>query len=193
MTTPILLEARPREVLGKKVSTLRKQGILPATVYGKNVEPIAIQIDERAFANTFRKVGTAVLVDLHIAGHDPIQAFIHTIQRHPVSRNVVHADFRAVNLNEETRADVPVGLVGMSSVVARGDAIVNQTLYAVRVRAKPTDMPPRVDVDMSKVERLGQPVYVRNLALSDVYTIETPGDTIIVSLTGIKRRGPGGA
>lgn len=82
-----------RTITGKKVKLLRKEGILPATVYGKGLEPINVQINAREFAPQFKAAGRSNDVTLHIDGHKPMVANIHSFQRHPVTRVVIHVDF----------------------------------------------------------------------------------------------------
>ncbi|NJL04807.1 MAG: 50S ribosomal protein L25 [Chloroflexaceae bacterium] len=188
MSTPIQLEAQLRTVLGKGVSRLRREGILPATVYGKDREPLAIQINEKDFLNTYRKIGHSVLVDLKIDGREGFNVFVHMLQRHPVSRAIIHADFRAVDADRPVRVNVALALQGASPVVARGDAIVNQMISSVRVRALPADMPPAMPVDMTLVVRPTQVVQVKDLPTSDKYVIESEPELILISLTGVKRR-----
>ena len=93
MSEKFTLSLEPRSVLGKKVKRLRRSGILPATVYGKGVEPIAVQVDTRSFQAIYRQAGRTSLIELHITGHPPLAAFIHALQRHPVTRDIIHADF----------------------------------------------------------------------------------------------------
>ena len=88
-----------RTVIGKKVNNLRKTGVLPATVYGKHLPPITVQTEARAFAPVMKAAGKTSLVTLNIAGEEPIAAFIHSFQRHPVSRAIIHVDFHAVDMS----------------------------------------------------------------------------------------------
>ncbi len=82
-----------RTITGKKVKSLRNEGILPATVYGKGMEPISVQVNAREFGPQFKAAGRSNEVTLHIDGHKPMTAHIHTFQRHPVTRAVIHVDF----------------------------------------------------------------------------------------------------
>ncbi len=189
MSTPVQLEAQPRTVIGKGVSRLRREGILPATIYGKDREPLAIQLDEKLFNMVYTQVGNSVLVNLQVAGQQSVNAFIHSIQRHPVSRTIIHADFRAVDAERQVQVNVNLLLKGISPVVARGDAIVNKLVPAVRVRAYPQDLPPAIIVDMTRVVRVAQLVQVKDLPTSEKYTIEADPELILIALTGIKRRG----
>jgi large subunit ribosomal protein L25 len=93
MSEKIAIALQERTVVGKKVSGLRRQGILPATVYGKTFGPYTVQLDARTFDEILRKQGRNVQVELTVPGQAPVVASIHVIQRHPVTRNVLHVDF----------------------------------------------------------------------------------------------------
>jgi len=101
MADKISLALENRTLIGKKVNRLRHEGILPATVYGKGVGPFAVQVNARVFSDTLRHAGRTTLVELQIPGQKPQSAFIHALQRHPVTRAIIHADFRVVDLRTE--------------------------------------------------------------------------------------------
>jgi large subunit ribosomal protein L25 len=178
-----VLELERREVVGKKVARLRRSGVLPATVYGKGVGPFSVQVNARTFSDLYRKVGRTALVDLKIPGQKTHAAFIHAVQRHPVTRDIIHADFRVVDLRTEITVDVPVHLVGESELVRRGDAIFNQALTTIALRALPTDLPPHIEVDVSGLDSFDKSIHVRDLTPPEKTTFATDEDELVVSLT----------
>ncbi len=186
MDTSVALDLQLRTVIGKKVKTLRKQGFIPATVYGKGIEPLSVQVLDRAFQNVYRRVGRTALVELNILGHSKQAAFIQDIQRHPISRAIIHADFHVVNLLEKIHVEVPLVLVGKSIIVERGDAVFNQTLATVEVEALPAELPQHIDVDVSGLNSFDKTIYVKDLPVSSSYAFITPGDEPIVSLTATR-------
>lgn len=177
------LDVQLRDVIGKKVKQLRRQGMLPATIYGKSFNPVSVQLDDRTFNNTYRKAGRTALIELNIPGQRKQSAFIHAVQRHPVSRNIIHADFRVVNLREKLHVEVPVLLIGESPLVARGDAVYNQTLTTIEINALPAEMPQHIEVDVSILDRVDKTIHVRDLPLDEHYEYITEGDELIVALS----------
>ena len=149
MADRIKLDFENRTLVGKKVNRLRRQGLLPATVYGKGVGPFTVQLNARTFADAYRHAGRTGLLDLGIPGQKGVSAFIHNLQRHPVTRAITHVDFLVVDLLIEVTVDVPVHIVGDSELVRRGDALLNQVLTALSVRALPTDIPSAIEVDVT--------------------------------------------
>jgi large subunit ribosomal protein L25 len=183
MADKITLTLENRTLTGKKVNRLRREGLLPATVYGKGVGPFAVQVNARTFSDTLRHAGRTMLVELQIPGQKPQSAFIHALQRHPVTRAIIHADFRVVDLRTEITVAIPVHVVGESELVERGDALLNQVLMAVDVRALPAELPHALEVDISGLDSFDKAIYVRDIKLEGKGTIETPEDELVVSLT----------
>lgn len=190
MATRTMLNLQDRQVVGKKVKQLRRQGILPATVYGKGVGPFAVQLEARTFQDLYRKSGRSTLIDLDIPGQKAISAFIHSIQRHPVSRQIIHVDFLAVDLKTNVTVSVPLHLIGTSPLVALGDAILNQALNSVSVTALPTDIPSHIDYDISSLDSFDKSVHVSDLQLPENVTMATDGDELVANLSQPRQEEP---
>lgn len=183
MAEKLSVQFDARTLMGKKVNRLRREGILPATVYGKGVGPFAVQIDARTFSNLLRKAGKTSLIEVEIPGEPTRSAFVHAVQRDPVSRQLIHADLRVVDLKVEITVDVPVHLVGESPLVKQGDAVLNQLLTTISVHALPTDIPQSVEADISVLDSLDKNVLVGDIKLPGKGTITTPADEVVASVT----------
>ena len=183
MADKIELELETRTVVGKKVNRLRRAGVLPATVYGKGVGPFTVQINARGFNEAYRRAGKTALVDLTIPGQPVQSAFIHSLQRHPVSRAILHADFLVVDLKTEISVEIPIHIVGTSELVELGDATLNQVLNTLSVRALPAELPSYIEVDISALDSLEKSIHVRDLAALEHGVIDTDEDDLIVSLS----------
>ena len=177
----IEIKLQKRAVIGKKVNNLRKAGILPATVYGKHLAPINVQTELRSFMPLMKAAGRTNLVTLHIDGEAPIAAFVHTYQRHPVSRAIIHVDFHAVDLNETVEVDVPVHMTGASIMVTRGDALLNN-VTSLRVKALPTNLPSSLTVNISVLDSLEKAIHVSDIVLPAGATIIGNGGDLVVGL-----------
>jgi large subunit ribosomal protein L25 len=183
MADRLNLSLENRTLVGKKVGRLRREGIIPATVYGKGVSPLSVQMNARAFNETYRHAGRTGLIDLSIPGQKGISVFVHNLQRHPVTRNIIHVDFLAVDLRTEVTVDVPVHITGESELVKRGDALLNQVLTSLAVRALPADIPSSIEVDVSGLDSFDKSIHVSDLSLDTKGEIVTPADELVVSLT----------
>ncbi|HMO57268.1 MAG TPA: 50S ribosomal protein L25 [Roseiflexaceae bacterium] len=183
MSEQYSLPLETRSILGKKVNRLRRAGILPATVYGKSQSPLSVQVDARKFSDVYRKSGRSALVNLEIAGHEPIAAFVHTLQRHPVSRVVLHVDFLAVDLKVEVTVSVPVHLVGESPLVASNEAILNQQLQSLDVRALPAVIPQSITVDISGLTSIDKSIHIRDITFPEGVQCVMNHDDLVVGLS----------
>ncbi len=190
MSEKISIALEQRTIIGKRVHRLRKQGIIPATIYGKGVAPIAVQLPLRAFNDLLRQAGRSKLIELQVPGQPTISSFIHVTQRHPVSRAFVHVDFLAVDLKIAVTVAIPVHIIGESDMVVRGDAVLNQTLTTIEVRALPANLPSSVTVDISSLDSPEKAIHVRDLSVPSDAEIVTDGDLIAVGLT-LTRAGKG--
>ena len=119
MSTRPVVSAEPREIVGKAVSRLRREGILPAVVYGHGHASQAIQLDAREFETVLRHAGRHTLLDLAIGGGKATPVLLQSVHEHPVKRVPQHVDFFVVKMTEELSVDVPVHPVGESLAVDR--------------------------------------------------------------------------
>jgi large subunit ribosomal protein L25 len=161
-----------RTLVGRKVKNLRKEGKLPATIYGKNAKSISISISIDEFASVFAKAGETGLIELTIDKTiHPV--LIHTVQVHPLTSNPLHVEFHQVDLKEKVHAKVPVELVGESPAIAQKLGVLLSLLDEIEVEALPTDLPEKIIVDVSILENVDQELKVSDLAVPGEVTILT--------------------
>jgi large subunit ribosomal protein L25 len=185
MSVQHTIEAQTRTIIGKKVATLRRQGLIPATVYGKGFTPVSVQIDDRAFNLMYRKAGRTALVDLIIDGNRA-SVFVQAVQRHPLSRGIIHIDFKVVDLKVAIHVEVPVTAVGESPLVARGDALLNHALSVLMVEALPAELPQHIDVDISGLDEMDKSIHVRDIKVTGSFKILTDPEDVVLSLTQVR-------
>ncbi len=183
MENTVSLDVQLREVRGKKVKALRRQGLVPATVYGKGFGPVSIQLQEKPFTMLYHRIGRSALVRLNIPGYPMQSAFVQEVQRHPISRDILHADFHVVNLLEKMRVEVPITLVGTTPLIERGDAVLNQVLQSLEVFALPAEVPQHIEIDISVLTTFDKAIHVSDLPIISTYDVITGSDEVIVSLT----------
>jgi large subunit ribosomal protein L25 len=138
-----------------------------------------------------RQAGRTNLVNLHIEGEaEPIQAFVHSYQRHPVSRAIIHVDFHAVNMSETVDVELRIHLVGVSPLVHRGDAMYNQG-GNIRVRALPGNIPTHIEVDVSVLDSAEKSIVVRDIVLPAGVVLLSSEDELVVNLVTTRRSAGG--
>lgn len=186
MADQLKLVLEERSVVGKNVKKLRRAGILPATVYGKGVGPFNVQLDAREFGNLYRHAGRTRLIEVTIPGQLSQSVFIHSLQRHPVSRAIIHVDFHAVDLKTDLVVEVPIHFVGEPALVKSNDATLNHAISSLEIRALPLDIPSAIEVDVSKLEGFDASIHVRDLVAPPRTTIMTPADELVANLVPVR-------
>lgn len=168
------LQAEARKVVGRKVKQLRRDGVLPANIYGREVKSQSVQVKLADFLKTFEEAGETGLISLQVDGVEhPV--LIHNVQYHPITDAPVHADFFEVNLKEKVTATVPIEFTGESPIEKSQEGIVVPQLREVEVEALPTDLPENITVDVSELTEVGQAIKVADLKV-DREKVEVKGD-----------------
>ncbi|OGD62772.1 hypothetical protein A2160_04850 [Candidatus Beckwithbacteria bacterium RBG_13_42_9] len=163
MTKNPTLQVEKRELAGRKVKQLRRQGILPANVYGKKVKSQSVQVDGKTFLRIYDEVGETGLVELILKGDKASRhVLIHNVQQDPVSDLPLHVDFYQVDLTQKVTAKVPLEMTGIAPAVAKGGVLV-QLLTEVEVEALPADLPDKLVIDVSKLEEMGNNLTAEDL------------------------------
>jgi large subunit ribosomal protein L25 len=179
----IELTAEKREMIGKKVKRLRRQGLVPGIIYGAEIDPIPVQINARHLSTVLRRAGANRLISLKIKGDRKRHITLaRDVQRDVITRSLLHVDFQEVVLTETITSEVPLHLEGTPAIVERGDAMVNQALDAIEIEALPTDLIPSITIDISGLEEVDDAVFVRDLDLPDSITVLTDPDEMIVRI-----------
>lgn len=176
------LVLQPREITGKNVKRLRREGIVPLGICGRGVEPFSAQIDEREFMRVINRAGYTGLIELSIPGRKKQSAFLLELQRHPLTTRILHADLRVVDVNVPVEVDIPVNAHGENVMIEKGTATLNQALTSITVRALPTQIPHEFGVDISVLTDFDQQIYVRDLPTADGVEILVDPDTLVFML-----------
>lgn len=167
MGDKINLKLDPRTAQGKKVKQLRKEGFVPAVVYGPGMEPVNAQAAHNVLEKVVREAGRHTPVHLTIDGKKRI-AMIKDVDTEPVKRVIRHVSFHAVNQNEPVNAEVPIRLIGEGeSEAERAGLIVLQALDQIEVRALPLDLPEALEVSILNLKEAGEQVTVGDIVLPE--------------------------
>jgi len=177
------LKASPRQVKGKEVRFLRRQGVTPANVFGHGLTSAAVQIDTKQLRQVLSEVGTSQLIALTIEGEsEPRNVLVRDFQVSPLSRELLHVDLYQVSLTERMTLDVPIVLVGESIAVKKLGGVMLQSLNSLHVECLPSDIPPAIEVDLSPLAELGDAIHVKEISLGDAVTILDDPEEVIVSV-----------
>lgn len=178
------LHAQERTILGKKVKNLRKDGQLPAHVFGKGLDTEAVAVKTVDFLKTFHQAGETGLIDLKIGQEKVRPVLIREVQYDPIKGGPIHIDFYQVNLTQKVKVSVPIVLIGeQPEKVHLGEAIVLQTLNEIEVEALPTDLIENLEVDVSALKEINDAISVGQLNYDrEKLTIHADKEEIVVKL-----------
>lgn len=176
------VKVEARKIFGKKVKQLRKDGLVPANIFGKDMKSVAITVDMKDFQKVFKEAGETALIDVKL-GSEIYPSLIHNLQRDPKRDFVIHVDFHKVNLKEKITTYVPVILEGESPVAKSGEGLLLQTLNELEVECLPTDIPAHIAVDAEKLTEVGQSVHVKDLKVDkDKVEITNDPEEVVVTV-----------
>ena len=175
------LKVEKRAVVGKKVRKLRKEGILPANIYGKEFKSTSVQVPIKDFEKVFNIAHETGLVDIAIDSQT-IPVLIHNVQIDPRSQAPVHADFFKVNLKEKITAKVPVVAVGESKAVLDKVGLLEQPLSEIEVEALPTDLPEKIEVNVENLAQVNDQIIVSDVKAPEGVTILTETSQLVFKI-----------
>jgi large subunit ribosomal protein L25 len=181
----IVLELTPREVTGKKVKTLRKQGIIPAVIHDHGKDSVVVQVDYQLAHKVFLSAGKHHPVQLTAQGKK-YTAIIRSVTRDPRYNSISHIVFNAINANEKVEAEIPVHAKydegNDASPAERQGLIVLSNLETVQVKALGKDLPDFVEYDGEKLVEVGDSVTVADLIIPAGVEVATPDDHAVATV-----------
>ncbi len=176
-----VLKVQKREGTGKYVAfDLRKEGMIPAVLYGKGFENINLAVDEKELQELVRSGER--LLELDIDGKMQSAVF-KAAQHENIGDKLIHADFRMVDADTELHVEVEIALTGIAAGIDAG-GVVEQDLHAVQIACKPSDLPEIITVNVSKLN-IGDVIYVKDLPVISGVAYQTHENVAVVSCHGV--------
>jgi len=162
----IELRATSREILGKKVRFLRRQGIIPLHLFGHSVESIALQCDEAQLKRVLAQAGKTRLISLKLdKGKKPRNVVVREVQKDMRTDGLLHVDLYQIKMTEKIRVEVPVVVVGEAPALKSKENMLLQELNSLTVECLPNEIPASVKVDLSSLTERGQAIRVEDVIL----------------------------
>ena len=175
----VLINAEKRNVTGKQVKALRRQGLLPGVIYGRHIEAFPIQMDAHDASLILDKLTASSLITIDVDG-EKFNVLMRDRQRDVIFGDLLHVDFLVVSLTEKLRATVELKLVGEAPVADNPEVVVTQVLNAIEIEALPQDLPEVIEVDISTLETVDDEITVADLNLGeDIAILTDPSETIV--------------
>jgi large subunit ribosomal protein L25 len=155
------LVADRRELTGRKVGQLRRQGLVPVVVYGNVKQPVNLQVDIKMLERMLHAGGDTRVVEVTVSDGGKHNVLVKNVQREPVGHRLLHADFYAVNMSEKQRVTVPLVAIGKPGGMVTG-VMVLKLHEAIHIEALPADIPGEIEVDISAMT-MERPITIADL------------------------------
>ena len=179
------LTVQLREETGKNVKRIRKDWLVPAVVYGKMLEtPVLLKCVKNDFIRVYRTSGYSTPIEL--TGAVDQLVLLHAMQLDPVTDEVLSLDFLAVDKHQKVTANVPVVLVGESTVEKLNQGKIQLVKDSVEVSALPQDLPHEIEVDLSKVTSVNDVIFVRDLTVAKKVEIVDDAQQPVVTVVELE-------
>lgn len=175
------LKAEKRTVLGKKVKKLRREGLLPANVYGKGLQSTAIQVKLSEFQKVHKEAGETGVINLEFDGKTK-PVLIKSMHFNYESNTPLHVDFYQVNLKVKVKAVVPIVLIGEAKAVTEKAGLLIQSLNEVEVEALPDKLPENVEVNVEQLAVVGDQMTVEDIKTHPDVSILTDASQTVVKV-----------
>ena len=178
----VSLKARQRTVTGKQVTkVLRRDGGLPAVVYGSGESSTALTLDYHEFEGFLRKTrGESVVINLEIEGMDDKKALLRDIQRDYLRNQLLHADFQQIRMSDQITTEVSLVMMGEPVGVTRDGGVLDQSLRVIEISCVASEIPEHLEVDIGNLG-MGETIHVSDLTFENV-EIVTDGEVAVVSV-----------
>lgn len=179
----LIVNAVKRDVVGKKVKQLRREGLIPGVIYGSNIEPMNITMNLHETSKALSKATGSSLITIKVEGEKNVVVLLRETQKNFIRNEYIHIDFQAVSMTETIRAEVPVVTQGSSLAVKDHSAVLVNGLTSISVVALPNDLPDKFVVDLGALNNIGDTILVRDLvAPENVEILSVPEDMIVTAI-----------
>jgi large subunit ribosomal protein L25 len=162
----VTLALAPRSIQKKKVRALRREGIIPAVVYGRGFETTLVQVPQKEFDTVYRQTHGTAIIDAGVGGKT-LPVLIHAIQRDNLTGSVLHVDFLKVDLHREITVEIPLVFVGTSPAEKDGKGNVGHEATTITLKCSPTNIPTEIQVDVSTIVEKHDVIHASDLKLPE--------------------------
>lgn len=175
MTTEIKLSAELRKESENNANKIRRDGFLPANIYGFGMENKNIKIKSLNFEKVFSAAGESHLINLEVDGKEPLKVIVKDVQKDPVKNNIIHVDFYQVDMSKKIHTEIILNFIGEPRAVKELGGVLIKHTDSIEIKCLPGDLVDRIDVDLSNLSNFHDSVKAGDLKLPK--GIELFGDT----------------
>jgi len=175
----VTLKARTRDVFGHKTKKGRKEGLIPAVVYGHAVKSQSLWIDAFNFSKILKIAGESTIIELNVDNKKKRNVIIYETQKDPVSEKFIHADFFQVRMDKEIETEVELVYIGESPAVKELGGVLIKNMDEVKVKCFPIDFPSEIKVDTAALKKFEDCIYIKDLKISSKIKVNLDPETVV--------------
>ncbi len=184
----IKISAKLREIKGNKMESLRRQGLLPAVIYGYKTKNIPVTLNFKEFFQAYKQAGESSLIDLSIEGQKAqMPVLIYNLQTEPLTGDIIHVDLYKPNLESKVQASVPLQIEGMAPAVKNFGGTLVRHFYELEVEALPMDLPHEITVNVDILKELGEEIYIKDIPVPEGVKILHNAEEGVVTVAAPER------
>jgi len=177
-----IVKTQKRQLTGKKVRFLRREGIVPANVYGHGIKSLSLKCQEKEL-EAIIKGGTSRIVMLDVEGDKKKRSVvIKNISYHPITQKIMHVDFYQVRMSQKMTAEIHIVLTGHAPALDYKENFLDHQLNEVMVECLPEKLPAHIEVDISSLKEPGDAINAADVIMPEGVTLVTAGEHIIVRI-----------
>ena len=182
------LEVSKREITGKKTRFLRREGIIPANLYGHGIDSVPLQVDAKHLKQMLAQAGKTDLISLKLTDSKaPRKVIVREVQKNPLTDELLHVDFYQVKMTEKIKAEVPLVFIGEAPVLKNKNTSLLRLIDSLPIEALPDALPHSLEVDLSNLEETDQAIYVKDIHLSDGAILLGDPEQMVIKVTEARR------
>lgn len=187
MNKKIQVQSSIRTKEDGKINKIRKDGFLPAVLYGQGGKAQNLKVKLRDFEKAFNEAGETTLIDLMIDEKESVKVIVKDVQRNPIHNNIIHADLYKVNMDELIEVEVPLNFVGESKAERELGGTLSKKLEFVLVSCLPIDLIDHIDVDISVLNTFEDSIKISDLKIPDTIKILNHESGAVASVVAMQK------
>ena len=180
------LNVQARDILGKKVKTLREKGLVPAELYGHGIKNLHLTLSAKEFQKVYKEAGESTIVNLVTEDKKTLPVMIHEVKTDSLSGEILNIDFYQIKLTEKIRVYIPIEFIGEAPAVKNFGGILIKTLKGIEVEALPQDLPHRLQADLASLNEIGKNIALKDLKIGGNVKLFVNPETIIATVVEAK-------
>jgi len=181
MVEKVSLEAKKRDVFGRRTNKGRQSGLIPAVVYGRGIDSTSLWINNLDFTRLVKEAGESTMIALGIDKEKPRNVIIYDTQFDPVTGKYMHVDFFQVRMDEEIETEVELVYIGEEEAPAVKElgGVLVKNMDSITVKCLPGDLPSEIEVDVSKLASFEDRITISDLKVSEKVKIDLEPETVV--------------